>query len=263
MFLNLCDCTKNAQQRSQRKTNCKISSQCRSSSNDRASCATQGPVGSALCMHTLSCNCIYNILQSVVRSGQCILWCYEWFCNTRIQADSPKGPSLNAISANRPLSWHSSSASSKKDELQDQLSVQKLEQWSRQLCNTKSSWISALYAHLVLQLYIQYSAVCCPIWTMYLVMLRVILQYAHTRRFSQRSFSQCYKCEQTTLLAFVKCIWRCIPTTGRNIQKNAKNNERNKTHPTLGELPQRMEQWNPHNETTLGKVVGMLKKPWH
>ena len=113
MFLNLCDCTKNAQQRSQRKTNCKISSQCRSSSNDRASCATQGPdrLGSALCMHTLSCNCIYNILQSVVRSGQCFLWCYEWFCNTRIQADSPKGPSLNAISANRPLSWHSSSAS--------------------------------------------------------------------------------------------------------------------------------------------------------
>ena len=152
---------------------------------------------------------------------------------------------------------------SKKNELQDQLSVQKLEQWSRQLCNTKSSWISALYAHLVLQLYIQYSAVCCPIWTMYLVMLRVILQYAHTSRFSQRSFSQCYKCEQTTLLAFDKCIWRCIPTTGRNIQKNAKNNERNKTHPTLGELPQRMEQWNPHNETTLGKVVGMLKKPWH
>ena len=152
---------------------------------------------------------------------------------------------------------------SKKNELQDQLSVQKLEQWSRQLCNTKSSWISALYAHLVLQLYIQYSAVCCPIWTMYLVMLRVILQYAHTSRFSQRSFSQCYKCEQTTLLAFVKCIWRCIPTTGRNIQKNAKYNERNKTHPTLGELPQRMEQWNPHNETTLGKVVGMLKKPWH
>ena len=34
MFLNLCDCTKNAQQRSQRKTNCKISSQCRSSSNE-------------------------------------------------------------------------------------------------------------------------------------------------------------------------------------------------------------------------------------
>ena len=152
---------------------------------------------------------------------------------------------------------------SKKDELQDQLSVQKLEQWSRQLCNTRSSWISALYAHLVLQLYIQYSAVCCPIWTMYLVMLRVILQYAHTSRFSQGSFSQCYKCEQTALLAFVKCIWRCIPTTGRNIQKNAKDNERNKTHPTLGELPQRMEQWNPHNETTLGKVVGMLKKPWH
>ena len=152
---------------------------------------------------------------------------------------------------------------SKKDELQDQLSVQKLEQWSRQLCNTRSSWISALYAHLVLQLYIQYSAVCCPIWAMYLVMLRVILQYAHTSRFSQRSFSQCYKCEQTTLLAFVKCIWRCIPTTGRNIQKNAKNNERNKTHRTLGELPQHMEQWNPHNETTLGKMVGMLKKPWH
>ena len=81
---------------------------------------------------------------------------------------------------------------SKKDELQDQLSVQKLEQWSCQLCNTRSSWISALYAHLVLQLYIQYSAVCCPIWTMFLVMLRVILQYAHTSRFSQGSFSQCY-----------------------------------------------------------------------
>ena len=50
-----------------------------SSSNDRASCATQGPdrLGSVLCMHTLSCNCIYNILQSVVRSGQCFLWCYE------------------------------------------------------------------------------------------------------------------------------------------------------------------------------------------
>ena len=96
---------------------------------------------------------------------------------------------------------------------------------------------------------------------MFLVALRVILQYAHTSRFSQGSFSQCYKCEQTTLLAFVKCIWRCIPTTGRNIQKNAKINERNKTHPTLGEPPQRMEQWNPHNshnETTLGKVVGML-----
>lgn len=53
-----------AAKRSQRKTNCKISSQCRSSSNDRASCATQGPdrLGSALCMHTLlSCSLLSDL----------------------------------------------------------------------------------------------------------------------------------------------------------------------------------------------------------